>query len=74
MVTEVEIYPGIKLTQFANSTISKISGTNGAYCNKCEHMAATANLRENIEAGFQNTRSIEKTKQRYQELLQHCIL
>ena len=54
--------------------ISKLSGTNGAYCNQCEHDAASANLRENIEAGFERTRTIQQTKQRYQELLQHPVV
>ena len=60
---EVEIHSNIELTQFDNSTISLMSGTNGSYCNKCDHTAHTANQRQNIEAGFQITRTIEQTKQ-----------
>ena len=71
---QVEIHSNIDLTQFDNSTISKISGTNGAYCNRCELTAEEANQRANIVAGFPITRTVERTRQKYEELLQHRVV
>ena len=68
---EVEINSSIDLTQFDNKTISALSGTNGAYCNQCDHDIESANQIENIRNGFEVTRSIQSTQQKYEELLQH---
>ena len=64
----------IKVTQFDNSTISKLYRTNGEYCNKCEHTIEIANQCQSIEAAVQITRTIQNKIQQYDELMQNPIV
>ena len=71
---QVKIHCNVEPTQFDNSCLDKICGLNGAYCKQCHHTAATANVLNNIQEGFTNTRTLEETLRRYDELLQHSIV
>ena len=68
---ETEIHYDMDITQCDNKIFKKLTGTNGAFCKQCHISQEDSSKLENIAQGFQITRSIEETKEKYTELLNH---